>query len=139
MIITSIISLILAVVLCHERDWKESRATGRVNHSKALKWKILTCIPAGFFFAITLTGWPVGVSWLTVLACGKAALLTGAWFLFLFNGYWGYRVSKSWFYRSKAVGKNISRWDKLVLPWPKWLYILFMVVLIGAATILYFL
>lgn len=138
MIITAMISLILAVVCCHERDWKESRATGRVNHSKALKWKILACIPAGFFFTITLTGWPINFNWSTVLASGKSILLTGTWFLFLFNGYWGQRAQRSWFYRSTAVGKNISRWDKFVLPWPKWLYILFMLALVSGATIIYF-
>lgn len=139
MIYAAIISLILAVVYCHERDWKESRATGRVNHSKALVWKILACIPAGFFFTITLTGWPFWFSWFTVLASGKSILLTGTWFLFLFNGYWGWRVEKSWFYRSKAVGANISKWDKMVLHWPKGLYILFVLALITGATLIYFL
>lgn len=139
MIYAVFILLIAAVVICHTRDWKENKATGRVNHSKALKWKILTSIPAGISLTINLTGWPPQLNWITLLASGKSILLTGTWFLFLFNGYWGWRAEKDWFYRSTAVGKNISRWDRFVLPWPKWLYILFVLALVTGATLIYFL
>lgn len=138
MIYAAFILLIVAVVICHSIDWRINKYKGRVNHSRGLKWKMVFSIPAGILFTIYLTGWPVGVTLDTVLACGKSALLTGTWFLFLFNELWGYRAYHTFFARSTAVGKNISRWDRFVLPWPKWLYILFMVALVGAATILYF-
>lgn len=137
MIYAAFILLIVAVVICHRRDWKENKEIGRVNHSKALKWKILFSIPAGILFTINLTGWPVGVTLDTVLACGKSALLTGAWFLFLFNELWGYRAYHTFFARSTAVGKNISRWDRLVLPLPKLLYAFIILALVTGATILY--
>jgi len=139
MIITAYILLIAAVIICHLRDWKENKKTGRVNHSKALKWKVVLSIPAGIFFTIYLTGWPPLFSWNTVLASGKSIVNGGAWFLSLFNGIWGWRADKDIFYRSTAVGANISKFDRMVLHWPKGLYILFIVVLVAGATLIYFL
>lgn len=138
MIYAAFILLIAAVLYCHSRDWKENKATGRVQHSKAWRWKVLLSIPAGICFVIYLIGWPVMWNRFAGVAFGKSAIFTAIWFLFLFNAVWGWRANKDIFYRSTAVGANISKWDKMVLHWPKWLYILFMVVLIGAATILYF-
>lgn len=139
MVVIAFILLIAAVLICHNRDWKENKKSGRVNHSKALKWKIILSIPAGILFMINLTGWPPMWNWFTTVACVKSAIFGGTWFLFLFNELWGYRAEKTLFYRSTAAGKNISRWDKFVLPWPKWLYILFMVAIVAGATLIYFL
>lgn len=139
MIYAAIILLIAAVLYCHKRDWKENRETGRVNHSKALKVKIISAIPAVITFVIYLTGWPLFLEWITLWASVKSILLTGTWFLFLFNSLWGYRAKKDIFYRSTATGKNISRWDRLVLHWPRKLYIAFIVVLVLGATLIYFL
>ena len=139
MIYSAIILLIAAAIYCHKRDWKENLRTGRVNHSRALKWKILTCILPVILFTIHKTGWPLLINWSTVLAGGKSILLTGAWFLFLFNGLWGWRAQHDPFYRSTAIGKNLSRLDRLVLHWPKGLYIFFIVVLLIGATLIYFL
>jgi hypothetical protein len=138
-IYAAFILLILAVITCHTRDWNENRKTGRVNHSKALKVKILLSIPAGVFFTINLSGWPVMWNWFIILASAKSAIFAGAWFMFLFNGLWGVRADKDWFYRSTAVGSNISKFDRFVLHWPKWLYILFIVALVTGATLFYFL
>lgn len=139
MIYAGIILLIAAVIICHLRDWKENKETGRVNHSKAWKWKAMLSIPAGIFFLINLTGWPVMWNWFAGVAFCKSAIFTAIWFLFLFNSLWGYRAAKDIFYRSTAVDKEISRWDKMVLHWPKAVYILFIVALVTGATIFYFL
>lgn len=137
MIYAAIISLIAAVVYCHKRDWKENRVTGRINHSKALKPKILACIPAVLLFTLHKTGWPLLMDQATLWGSSKSVLLTAAWFLFLFNSFWGWRVQRDPFYRSTAVGKNLSRFDQLVLHWPKGLYIFFILALISVATIFY--
>lgn len=139
MIYAAFILLIAAVIACHIHDWKENKAKGRVNHSKALKWKILSCIPAGILFTTNLTGWPCSMEWMTLWESVKSILLTATWFLFLFNEIWGYRAYHKLFARSTAVGKNISRWDRFVLPWPKLLYVSFVLVLVTGATLIYFL
>lgn len=139
MIYAAIILLIAAVIYCHKRDWKENKLTGRVNHSKALKWKIITSLPAGILLLIYLTGVPLLLEWITLWASVKSILLTGTWFLFLFNSLWGYRAAKDIFYRSTATGKEISRWDRFVLHWPRKLYILFIGCLVTGATLIYFL
>lgn len=139
MIYAAFILLISAVVICHLRDWKENKATGRVNHSRAWKWKVLFSIPAGILFLINLTGWPVLFNSATILASGKASLLTATWFLFLFNELWGIRAYHTLFARSTAVGANISKFDRFVLHWPKAVYILFIVALLTGSTIFYFL
>lgn len=72
------------------------------------------------------------------MACMKSVFLTGAWFMFLFNAAWGWKIERDPFYRSTAVGKNLSWSDKIFLHWPKGLYILFIVALLTGATILYF-
>lgn len=138
MIYAAVILLIAAAIYCHKRDWKENLRTGRINHSKALKPKILSCIPAIILFTIHKTGWHLVMSWSTVLAGGKSILLTATWFLFLFNSLWGWRADRDVFYRSTAVGKNLPRFDKMVLHWPKGLYIFFIVVLVTGATLIYF-
>lgn len=77
-------------------------------------------------------------NWLTILASGKSAIFTGSWFMFLFNAAWGLKVDKDPFYRSTAIGKNLPRFDRMVLHWPKWVYILFVLAVVTGATIFYF-
>lgn len=138
MIYAAIILLIGAVITCHFHDWKDAR-NGHTNHSRNLKWKILSCTPAGIFFLINLTGWQSLMEWMTLWESVKSILLTATWFMFLFNELWGIKVSGDPFYRSTAVGKNLSWFDRQVLHWPKGLYILFMGCLVTGATLIYFL
>lgn len=77
------------------------------------------------------------LEWTILWASGKSILLTGTWFLFLFNGLWGWRAKKDIFYRSTATGKDISRWDRMVLHWPKGLYISFVILLLIISTFIY--
>lgn len=138
MIYAAFILLIAAVLFCRRRDYKDGFADGHINHTKAWKVKALTCIPSVTLFTIYLTSAPF--SGLDIfLASGKSILLTGAWFMFLFNAAWGWMVARDPFYRSTAVGKSLPWSDKIFLRWPRWLYILFMVLLVSGATILYFL
>lgn len=137
MIITAIISLILAVVINYYNNRRDA-LNGHINHTKAWKIKALTCFPSVVLFTIYIASAPLAV-WNTVLASGKSILLTGAWFMFLFNGLWGWKVAKDWFYRSTAIGKNLPWSDKIFLHWPKWLYILFTLSLVTGATLIYFL
>lgn len=137
MIIAAIISLIAAVIINYFNNLKDAR-NGHINHTKAWKIKALTCILPVALFTISLTGLRFA-GWFTVLASGKSILFCGAWFMFLFNGLWGWKVAKSWWYRSTAVGKNLSWFDRKVLHWPKGLYILFILALVTGATLIYFL
>jgi len=138
MIYAAIILLIAAVIINYFNNRKDA-LNGHINHTRAWKIKALTCTLPVILFTLSLTGWPVKWNWFLAMACTKSVFLTGAWFMFLFNGLWGWKVARSWFYRSSAVGKNLPWSDKLFLHWPKGLYILFIVVLIGAATTFYFL
>lgn len=136
MIYAAIILLIAAVIINYYNNRRDA-LNGHINHTKAWKIKALTCIPSVVLFTLSLTGWPV--EWRVALTgLGRATFFTGAWFMFLFNLLWGISVYKDPFHRSTAVGKNLSWFDRKILHWPKGLYILFMVALIGAATILYF-
>lgn len=139
MIYIAIILLTAAVIICHLRDWKENKLTGRVNHSKAWKWKAMLSIPAAILFTINLTGWQSLMEWTTLWESVKSILLTATWFMFLFNELWGIRAYHTFFARSTAVGANISKFDRFVLHWPKLLYALFIISLVVGATIFYFL
>jgi hypothetical protein len=137
MIITAFILLILAVIINYFNNLKDAR-NGHINHTRSWKIKALTCIPSVVLFTLSLTSAP-GFGWLTLLASGKSILLTGAWFMLLFNCLWGWKVYKDPFHRSTAVGKSLSWSDRKMLHWPKWLYVLFMVALVTGATLTYFL
>jgi len=137
MIIIGFILLIVAVAINYYNNRRDA-LNGHINHTKAWKIKALTCVPSVVLFTISLTSAPFSVLDIS-LASGKSILLTGAWFMFLFNGMWGWKVAKDIFYRSTAVGKNLPWSDKVFLHWPKWLYILFMVALVTVATLFYFL
>lgn len=137
MIIAAFISLIAAVIINYFNNLKDAR-NGHINHTKAWKIKALTCILPVALFTISLTGLRFA-GWFTVLASGKSIFLTGAWFMFLFNGLWGWKVAKDPFYRSTAVGKNLPWSDRIFLHWPKIVYALFMVALVTVATLTYFL
>lgn len=136
MIYAAFILLIAAVVINYYNNRRDA-LNGHINHTRAWKIKALTCIPSVALFTLSLTGWPVKFDWFLAMACTKSVFLTGAWFMFLFNGLWGLKVAKYWFYRSTAVGKDLPWSDKIFLHWPKWLYILFMVLLVSGATIFY--
>lgn len=137
MIAAAIILLLAAVVINYFNNLKDAR-NGHINHTRAWKIKALSCIFPVVLFTLSLTRAPQ-FNWSTLLASGKSILLTGAWFMFLFNGLWGWKVAKDPFYRSTAVGKNIAWSDKIFLHWPKGLYILFMVALVTGATLIYLL
>lgn len=137
MILTAIISLILAVLINYFNNLKDAR-NGHINHTRAWKIKAVTCIPAVILFTIHKTGLQLSMEWVTLWASGKSILLTGAWFMFLFNATWGIKVANDPFYRSTAVGKDLPWSDEIFLHWPKWLYILFMLCLVTGATIIYF-
>lgn len=132
------ILLIAAVVINYFNNLKDAR-NGHINHTRAWKIKALTCIPVVALLTINWTGWPVTEWPVALTGFGKATFFTGAWFMFLFNGLWGWKVAKSWWYRSTAVGKNLSWFDRQVLHWPKGLYILFIGCLVTGATLIYFL
>jgi len=105
---------------------------GHINHSRTLKHKVYACIIPGCLFFL-FHNWPIK-NWLQLLT---SIFLTGSWFMFLFNGYWGWKVAKDPFYRSTAVGKNLSRFDRFFMHWPKLLYALFMLALVAGSTWLY--
>jgi hypothetical protein len=138
MIYAAIISLIAAIIINYFNNLKDAR-NGHINHTRAWKIKALSCISSVILFTLYKTGYHLLMEWTTLWASGKSILLTGAWFMFLFNMAWGLKVANDPFYRSTAVGKNLPWSDKLFLHWPKWLYILFMLVLVSGATIIYFL
>lgn len=138
MIYAAFILLIAAVVINYYNNRRDA-LNGHINHTKAWKIKALTCILPVILFTLALTGWPVRWDWWVALAWAKSVILTGAWFLVLFNMLWGWKVARDPFYRSTAVGKNLPWSDEIFLHWPKWLYILFMISLVTGATILYFL
>src|SRR5690348_6491584 len=137
MIYAAFISLFAAVIINLFNNLKNAR-NGHINHTKAWKIKALSCIPSVILFTINLTSAPQ-FDWLTVLASGKSILITGGWFFFLFNAAWGWKVARDPFYRSTAVGKNLSWSDRVFLHWPKGVYVLFMIAMVTGATIIYFL
>lgn len=137
MIIVAFILLIAAVILNYFNNLKDAR-NGHINHTRAWKIKAVTCIPSVILFTLSLTSAPF-LSWSTFLASGKSILLSGAWFMVLFNAAWGVKVARDPFYRSTAIGKNLSWSDRLFLHWPKGLYIFFIVALLTGATLIYFL
>lgn len=137
MIYIAFILLIAAVAINYFNNLKDAR-NGHINHTRAWKIKALTCLLPVILFILALTGWPVKWDWSLAMACTRSVILTGAWFLFLFNAAWGIKVSGDPFYRSTAVGKNLPWSDRIFLHWPKWLYILFIVALVTEATIFYF-
>jgi hypothetical protein len=112
-------------------DLRDAR-NGHINHSRSLKFKILSAVLPGACFLISL--WPTNSWWAAGLI---ASLMTGLWFAFLFNGIWGLKIADDWFYRSTASGKNLSKFDKLVRSWPKWVYQVVTSTVTGAITTIY--
>ncbi len=89
---------------------------GHINHSKALRIKIVSCLP-------TLAILASFSNWKWILAICSSTFLVGAFFMLCFEGAWGMKVANDFFYRSTAIGKNKATSDKIVQNLPKWLYI----------------
>jgi hypothetical protein len=136
MIPAAIICLFAAVFINYFRDLKDAR-NGHINHSRAWKWKAIASFPSGVLFALGITGWPVPIKWHSLLSIPVSALLLLCWFMFLFNAVWGIKVANDPFYRSSAVGKNLAWSEKLILHWPKWLYIFSMLGICAGSLLLY--
>lgn len=136
MIVAAVICLIASVIINHFRDLKDAK-NGHINHSRAWKWKAIASIPAGVLFSLSITGVPVPIVWSSLLSIPVASFLLMSWFLFLFNALWGIRVANDPFYRSTAVNKNLAWSEKIILHWPKWLYIFVMLGLCAGSLIIY--
>jgi hypothetical protein len=130
-IFTGGLTLLAAVLLMVKIDLRDA-LNGHINHSRSLKWKILSCAIPGVCFLIPL--WNNSTWWMAGLV---SLTFTASWFSFLFNGTWGLKVAEDWFYRSTAKGKSKSRFDKLVQSWPKKVYIAVMCLETIGVTVLY--
>lgn len=127
------LTLFTAVALMVHIDLRDAK-NGHINHSRALKWKILSCVIPGACFLLSL--WQSNTWWLAGLI---SAGMVGIWFTFLFNGLWGLRVDRDWFYRSTAEGKNLSLFDRIVRPWSRSFYIAICCLVTAGITLLYIL
>lgn len=131
MIYAAIISLIAGILICYFHDLKDAR-NGHINHSRGVKIKWIATILSVILFFL-YHNYPIKNGWQLV----RSFFLCGAWFLRLFNGLWGLKVANDFFYRSTAIGKNISKYDRMVLHWPKILYASFEIGLCFLSTYLY--
>lgn len=127
------ITLFAAARIMVHIDLRDAR-NGHINHSRSLKWKILSSVLPGLLLSRAL--WNDNPLWLVILL---GTLLTGVWFAFLFNGIWGVIIANDLFYRSTAVGKNLSRFDRFVLHWPKLLYAGVCIGIVSLVTLAYIL
>lgn len=124
--------LIIGILICYFHDLKDAR-NGHINHSRGLKIKA-GAVSISIILFFLRYNWPIHDWWQLSYSIG----FVGAWFLRLFNGLWGLKVANDFFYRSTAVGKNLSGYDRIVLHWPKILYALFECGLCISSTIIYF-
>ncbi len=114
-IVLAILTFIAAVLINYYNNLRDAK-NGHINHSRALKIKIASCI-----IPVLIVASFSNFRWIWALL--TAIFLVGALFVLFFEGIWGIKVANDFFYRSTAVGKNKSETDQWVQFWPKWLYI----------------
>lgn len=115
LLIFAVLSFIGAVMINYYNNLRDAK-NGHINHSKALRIKIVSCLPTIAILA-SFSNW----KW--ILALGSSAFLVGMLFMLCFEGAWGMKVANDFFYRSTATGKNKSNTDKWVQKWSRGFYI----------------
>lgn len=109
-LIAGILCFISAVLLNYFNNIKDAK-NGHINHSKALKIKAGSCIPAIICLALA-----TNFRW--VFALCAASFITGSYFFLLFELLWSVKVYNSPFHKGTSIGKNKGRTDKLLEDWP---------------------
>lgn len=110
MIITAILFFIGAVLLNDFNNLRDAR-NGHINHTRALKIKVVSCLPSIVLFALSSN-----FRW--VIALLSSTFLVGAYFFLFFEMLWSLKVYKVPFHKGTATGKNQSKTDNILEDWP---------------------